>query len=115
VGCDIQREMVDPSASGRLHELDGLNAHRALILQAYYALRRFHPPTHIGAQEIAACIKHYEPDTPQPSVALIQLTLAHAKVAHRAPGRPRRESLVRATSSPLLFRCRLRLRALRPR
>jgi hypothetical protein len=107
--------MVDPSPSGRLHELDGLNAHRALILQAYYALRRFHPPTHIGAQEIAACIKHYEPDTPQPSVALIQLTLAHAKVAHRAPGRPRRESLVRATASPLLFRCRLRLRALRPR
>jgi hypothetical protein len=107
--------MVDSSASGRLHELDGLNAHRALILQAYYALRRFHPPTHIGAQEIAACIKHYEPDASQPSIALIQLTLAHAKVAHRAPGRPRRESLAPATASPLLFRRRLRRRALPPR
>ena len=107
--------MVDPSTSGLLDEVDGLNATRALILQAYYALRRLYPPTRIGAQEIAAWIRHCEPDESQPSVALIQLTLAHAKVPHRAPGRPRRESVVRVAVSPLLFRRRLLFRALPPR
>jgi hypothetical protein len=104
--------MVDPSPSGRLHELDGLNATRALILQAYYTLRRLYPPSRIGAREIAAWIKHYEPNESQPSIALIQLTFAHAKVAHRAPGRPRCESRVPVPSSPLLFRRRRLLRAL---
>ena len=108
--------MVDPSTCGRLDELDGLNATRALILQAYYALRRLYTPTRIGAREIAAWIKHYEPDESQPSIALIQLTLAHAKVPHRPPGRPRRESRVPVPTSPLLFRRRLLLlRALPPR
>jgi hypothetical protein len=105
--------MVDPCTSGLLDELDGLNATRALILQAYYTLRRLFPPTRIGAREIAAWITHYEPDESQPSIALIQLTLAHAKVPHRAPGRPRRESLVPVAASPLLSR--LRHRALPPR
>jgi hypothetical protein len=107
--------MVDPSTCGRLDEVDGLNATRALILQAYYALRRLYAPTRIGAREIAAWIKHYEPQESQPSIALIQLTLAHAKVPHRAPGRPRGESRVAAPASPLLFRRRLLLRALPPR
>jgi hypothetical protein len=107
--------MVDPCTCGRLDELDGLNATRALILQAYYALRRLYTPPRIGAREIAAWIKHYEPDESQPSVALIQLTLAHAKVPHRAPGRPRRESLAPVPVSPLLFRRWRLLRALQPR
>jgi hypothetical protein len=107
--------MVDPSTCGRLDELDGLNATRALILQAYYALRRLYTPTRIGAREIAAWILHYEPDESQPSVALIQLTLAHAKVPHRAPGRPRRESFAPVPASPLLFRHQPLLRALEPR
>ncbi len=113
--CDIQRVMVVDPTSGRLDELDGLNATRALILQAYYALRRLYTPTCIGAREIAACIKHYAPDESQPSIGLIQLTLAHAKVPHRAPGRPRGESRVPEPASPLLFRRRLRLRAPPPR
>jgi hypothetical protein len=108
--------MVDPSTCGRLDELDGLNATRALILQAYYGLRRLYTSTRIGAREIAAWIKHYEPDESQPSIALIQLTLAHAKVPHRPPGRPRCESRVPVPTSPLLFRRRLLLlRALPPR
>jgi hypothetical protein len=106
---------MDPSTCGRLDELDGLNATRALILQAYYALRRFSTPTRIGAREIAAWIARCEPDESQPSIALIQLTLAHGKVPHRAPGRPRRESLAPVAASPLLFRLRHRLRALQPR
>jgi hypothetical protein len=107
--------MVDPSTCGRLDELDGLNATRALILQAYYALRRRYAPPRIGSQEIAAWIKHHEPHESQPSIALIQLTLAHAKVPHRAPGRPRCESRVLVPASPLLFRRRLLLLAPKPR
>ena len=107
--------MVDPSTSGLLDEVDGLNATRALILQAYYALRRQYAPTRIGAREIAACIKHYEPNESQPSIALIQLTLAHAKVPHRPPGRPRGESRLPSPASPLLLRRRRRLRSLPPR
>ena len=106
---------MDPSTCGRLDELDGLNATRALILQAYYALRRCYAPTRIGAHEIASWIKHHEPHESQPSIALIQLTLAHAEVSHRAPGRPRRESRVPVAASPFLFRRRLLPRALKPR
>jgi len=99
--------MMDPSASGRLHELDGLNATRALILQAYYALRRSRVPTRIGSQEIAAWITQHEPGESQPCTALIQLTLTRAEVPHRAPGRPRRESLGPVSALPLLLRRRL--------
>jgi hypothetical protein len=76
-------------ASGRLDERDGLNPTRALILQGYYALRRSYAPTQIGTPQVAAWIKHYEPDEALPSDALIQMTLANAKVPHRPPGRPR--------------------------
>ena len=107
--------MLDPSTSGLLDEVDGLNATRALILQAYYALRRLYTPSRIGAQEIAACIKHHEPNESQPSIALIQLTLAHAKVPHRVPGRPRGDSRLPAPASPLLLRRRRLLRSPAPR
>jgi len=87
--------------SGHLDERDGLNPTRALILQAYYALRRCYAPTQIGTRQIAAWIKHYEPDESLPSDALIQLTLVGAKVPHRRPGRPRRDSAAPVPASPL--------------
>jgi hypothetical protein len=87
--------------SGRLDELDGLNPTRALILQAYYALRRCYAPTQIGTGQISAWIKHYEPDESLPSDALIQMTLANAKVPHRRPGRPRNGSAAPVPAPPL--------------
>lgn len=78
-------------STGHLDEVDGLNSTRALILQAYYALRRMYPPACIGTPQIAAWIKRYEPDEPFPSESLILLTLRHAQVAHRRRGRPRRD------------------------
>ena len=67
---------------------DNINPARALILHAYWGLRREHPPASIGTREIAAWIRAHEPDQPLPSPSLIQLTLDDAKVARRAPGRP---------------------------
>ena len=67
---------------------DGINPARALILHAYWGLRRAHPPASLGTREIAAWIRAHEPDLPLPSPSLIQLTLDDAKVARRAPGRP---------------------------
>jgi len=93
--------MADRMMSGRLDELDRLNPTRALILQAYYALRRCYAPTQIGINQISAWIKHYEPDESLPSDALIQMTLAHAKVPHRRPGRPRNASAAPVPAPPL--------------
>jgi hypothetical protein len=83
-----------------LDDRDGLNSARALILQAYYALRRAFAPDWIGCGEIAAWIKVHEPKEPMPSDALIRLTLRRHGIAHRAPGRPRNDS--RVTTSPFL-------------
>lgn len=82
--------MADPVSSGHLDELDSLNATRALILQAYYALRRRVAPREIGTREISEWIEQHEPEESMPSDALIQLTLTQAKVPHRLPGRPRK-------------------------
>jgi hypothetical protein len=101
--------MMPVAISGRLDELDGLNPTRALILQAYYALRRHYAPTQIGTPQIVAWIKHDEPDESLPSDALIQLTLAGAKVPHRHPGRPRRDSAAPVPAPPLCPPHRLRL------
>ena len=68
---------------------DGLNPMRALILQAYYSLRRTRLPGDIGTTDIVDGIETHEPHLNAPSAALVQLTLKGAKVAHRAPGRPR--------------------------
>lgn len=83
-----------------LDDRDGLNPARALILQAYYALRRVFAPNRIGCGEIVAWIKVHEPKEPVPSDALIRLTLGRHGIAHRAPGRPRNDS--RVTISPFL-------------
>jgi hypothetical protein len=95
--------MLDPSTSGRLHELDGLNPTRALILHAYYGLRRIYAPTQVGTREIAEWIARHAPDESQPSAALIQLTLANAEVPHRSPGRPRRDSAAPVPAPPLFL------------
>lgn len=94
--------MAEPLSEGRLDALDGLNPTRALILQAYYAVRRTRAPTEIGTRQIMEWIKRHEPDTMLPSAALIQLTVAHAKVPHRPPGRPRRDGSAPASAPPFL-------------
>lgn len=86
--------MEDVLSPGLLDERDGLNPTRALILQAYYALRRNRAPDRIGCREIATWIRLHEPKESRPSESLIRLTLAHAGLAHRSPGRPRNNSRV---------------------
>jgi hypothetical protein len=76
-------------SNGLLDELDGLNPTRALILQAYYALRRTYPPREIGTPQILAWIKFNESGESMPSDSLVLLTLREAEVAHRGRGRPR--------------------------
>lgn len=98
--------MAELASSGHLDELDGLNATRALILQGYYALRRISPPRQIGTRQIAAWIKQHEPEETMPSDALIQLTLTQAKVPHRLPGRPRKNSAALSLAPPFFLRRR---------
>lgn len=93
--------MREPATSSHLDKLDGLNATRALILQAYYALRRRFAPREIGIRDIAEWIGRYEPQETMPSEALIQLTLTRTRVPHRVPGRPRKETSV-VSLAPLL-------------
>jgi hypothetical protein len=82
---------------GLLDERDGLNPTRALILQAYYTLRRTYAPERIGCREIARWIRLHEPKESQPSESLIRLTLVHAGITHRSPGRPRNDSRVQVS------------------
>jgi hypothetical protein len=102
--------MTEPATTSHLDELDGLNATRALILHAYYGLRRGVAPREIGTREIAAWIEQHEPDEIMPSEALIQLTLKHAKIPHRLPGRPRKNSGAQSVVSPFVLLCRPPLR-----
>jgi hypothetical protein len=85
-----------------LDKLDGLNPARALILQAYYGLRRIYGPRQIGTRQIAAWIKLHEPEESLPSDSLIVLTLRQAKVAHRPRGRPRHDRPTPVPAPPLL-------------
>jgi hypothetical protein len=94
--------MEDPISAGLLDEGDGLNPTRALILQAYYALRRTRVPVHIGTRDISVWIKAREPDEPRPSESLNRLTLVSANLAHRAPGRPRHDGPAKVTGPPFL-------------
>lgn len=94
--------MANPVSSNELDELDGLNATRALILQAYYALRRQVAARQIGTREISEWIERHEPNETLPSHALIQLTLTQAEVPHRVPGRPRKETTVTPFPPPFL-------------
>jgi hypothetical protein len=96
----IERRMEDPISPGLLDEGDGLNPTRALILQGYYALRRTRLPIHIGTRDISMWIKTHEPHEALPSESLIRLTLVRAKLAHRAPGRPRHDGPAKVTGPP---------------
>lgn len=71
---------------------DGINPTRALILQAYWTLRRHSPASVLGTREILAQIRALEPDLPLPSPALVLTTLELVGVRRRAPGRPSRAS-----------------------
>lgn len=82
--------MVDGGPGAPLDD-DGINPTRALILQAYYGLRRFRTRSSIGTGEIGTWIEAHEPGTQVPSASLIQLTLEQAGVRHRGRGRPRIE------------------------
>ena len=92
--CLVSQDLLD--------EVDGLNPARALILQAYYALRRSYGPTQIGTRQIVAWLKRHEPDEPLPSDSLILLTLRQAQVAHRRRGRPRRDQPTPVPAPPFL-------------
>lgn len=94
--------MANPVSSSHLDKLDGLNVTRALILQAYYALRRQVVARQIGTREIEEWIKRHEPKETMPSQALIQLTLKEANVPHRVPGRPRKDTTVASLAPPFL-------------
>jgi hypothetical protein len=100
--CQRAQAMANPVSSNELDELDGLNATRALILQAYYALRRRVAARQIGTREIAEWIERHEPKETLPSYALIQLTLTEAEVPHRVPGRPRNDTTVTPFVPPFL-------------
>ncbi len=63
---------------------------RALVLQAYWALRRVRTPEIIGTPEIRAWIRTHEPRAERPSDTLVRVTLLAAEVPHRKMGRPRR-------------------------
>ena len=93
--CLVSRDLLD--------ELDGLNPARALILQAYYALRRTYGPMQIGAQQIVAWIKAHEPEESLPSESLILLTLRQANIVHRPRGRPRHDRPTQVPGSPFLY------------
>jgi len=97
----IDRHMEDAISPGLLDEGDGLNPTRALILQAYYTLRRTRLPGHIGCRDISVWIKAHEPYELLPSDSLIRLTLTRAGLTHRAPGRPRHDG-PRTPVSPFL-------------
>jgi hypothetical protein len=99
------------SLDGHLDKHDGLNPTRALILHAYYGLRRTYPATQIGTPDIAAWIKHYAPDESFPSESLILLTLRNAGVAHRPRGRPRSDGPTPVPGPPFLSLDRPPLRA----
>ena len=71
---------------------DGLNPTRALILQAYYALRRTRAAGQIGTREIIEWVERHEAELESPSPSLVQLTLKNADVVHRGRGQPSRVS-----------------------
>ena len=102
LGDPLAAPMECLSLNGHLDKRDGLNPTRALILQAYYGVRRTSLPTQIGTSEIGAWIKRYEPDESFPSDSLILLTLRCAGLAHRPRGRPRSDDPTPVPAPPFL-------------
>jgi hypothetical protein len=71
---------------------DAIDATRALILHAYFGLRRTRAGRSTGVREVREWIGTHEPETDVPSDAVIQRALVAAGVAHRRPGKPHRDS-----------------------
>jgi hypothetical protein len=69
-----------------------IDATRALILHAYFGLRRTRTGRMIGVREVREWIGAHEPEADVPSDAVIQRALVAAGVAHRRPGKPHRDS-----------------------
>jgi hypothetical protein len=88
-------DMGTPNASYALKDVERLTPLRALVLQAYYGLRRFHEASGIGTAEIRAWIRAGEPNVERPSGSLVRSTLLAAGVPHRKEGRPRRGATLR--------------------
>lgn len=99
----VAMSMACLALNGHLDEADGLNPTRALILQAYYALRRTYTPPQIGVPQITAWIKQCEPHESLPSESLILLTLRQAKIPHRRRGRPRRNEPTPVPAPPFFL------------
>ena len=88
-------DMGTPNASYALKDVERLTPLRALVLQAYYGLRRSHEADEIGTSEIRAWIRAREPKVERPSGSLVRMTLLASGVPHRKEGRPRRGRLLR--------------------
>jgi len=70
--------------------IDGVTSLRALVMQAYWALRRVRTPDLIGTPDIRFWIRANAPRAERPSDSLIRATLLAARLPRRAGGRPRR-------------------------
>jgi hypothetical protein len=93
-----------PNASYALKGVERLTPLRALVLQSYYGLRRFHEADRIGTSEVRAWIRSREPGVERPSGSLVRSTLLAAGVPHRKEGRPRRGTALRIVPAfPPLF------------
>jgi hypothetical protein len=86
---------------------DHLTPARALILQAYYALRGHTPAAQIGSHEIRVAIREFirlhRLSREVPCASLVRMTLLEAGVPHRPTGRPRKESRTRDPQGPPLL------------
>lgn len=82
--------MTPTVVSAVLPTADGVTPLRALVLQAYWALRRVRTPDLIGTPDLRAWIRTHAPYTDRPSDTLVRVTLLAVGVPHRKPGRPRR-------------------------
>jgi hypothetical protein len=84
--------MASPQGIALALRDDAIDATRALILQAYFALRRTRTGRAIGVREVREWIDVHAADTACPSDAVIQRALVAAGLTHRRPGKPHRDS-----------------------
>ena len=73
--------------------IDGVTSLRALVMQAYWALRRVRTPDLIGTPDIRFWIRANAPRAERPSDSLIRATLLAARL-------PRRAGAVRVAAPP---------------
>ncbi len=80
--------MVLATVSKAPQSIDGVTPLRALVLQAYWALRRVRTPDQIGTPDIRFWIRANTPRAERPSDSLIRATLLAAKLPRRAGAEP---------------------------